>query len=790
MRKKIWLVLALGALLIACSPFATFPTPVTTPTRVAPTETPTPEPEEAPTPVFSSDPFNDGLLARRNGDYRRAIAAFQRVLDAKPSPELEREARYRLGEAYWLYGDSARALNTLLAYIQGNPTDARVPEARYLLADAYRATKEYANAIEHLRAYRDQSPTLAGETDAMIADLFVLLGDPITALAQYDRALQDTQLANGTRVSVLLRAADAQRGRSEPALAAARYDAALAVAADARTKADLLARAGDAYAAANKLDLARARWNDAINKYPEQKGAHQALVQLVNRNIAVDEFQRGWVNFNAGSYDAAIAAFQRHLQAPGTARASDARYYIASAYARQGAYSQALSAYDALLKASPQDARAPEAYLGKAAAFAAIGKTDDAVATYRKLAAAFPDSALADDALWRAALLLDRANRHRDAAKTYEELQAHYPQRERAAEALFWAGFAHFQTKNYTNANARWQTIVKEYTQSPFYARALFWLGKLAQLRGQTNDAKNYWTRAAALDGYYAWRAKELLAPTKPPVSYERARYAPETPQDRSEFEQWLVAWDKNAAPAGTLGSLDAATRSDLRYRRGAELLRLARTVDARREFLALIDAKKNDPRALYALTLYFRENALYSLALTCAEKIARLASEANAPPAPRWLWLLRYPTYYADLVVAEAQANQIDPLLYWALMRQESNFNPWATSSADARGLAQIIPATAREIAQRLNVKNFSLEQLYLPYVSVRFGAWYLAQRLKEFDEPIYALIAYNAGASRVKQWQHADLDIVVEEIDIRETALYVRIVYSNWKQYQMLYK
>ncbi|MEW5720296.1 MAG: transglycosylase SLT domain-containing protein, partial [Chloroflexota bacterium] len=270
-------------------------------------------------------------------------------------------------------------------------------------------------------------------------------------------------------------------------------------------------------------------------------------------------------------------------------------------------------------------------------------------------------------------------------------------------------------------------------------------------------------------------------------VSYDLARYAMESPQDRAEFEKWLAGWDKNS---GTLGNLDAATRGDLRYRRGAELLRLDRTVDARREFMSLIDTKKEDPRALYALALYFRDNNLFSLSLDCAEKIARLANEAGAPAAPRLLWLWRYPTHYADLIVAEAQSNKIDPLLYFALVRQESNFNPWATSSADARGLAQVIPSTAREIAQRLNVRNFALDQLYLPYVSVRFGVWYFAQDLKAFDEPIYALVAYNAGGSRVKQWQKPDLDYAVEEIDISETALYVRIVYSNWRQYQMLYK
>jgi soluble lytic murein transglycosylase len=729
------------------------------------------------------------MIARRNGDYRRAIAAFQRVLDSKPVVDLEREARYRLGEAYWLYNDDARAINTLLAYVQGNPDGTRVPEARYLMADSYRATKEYANAIEQYRLYRDQSPTLVGDTDAMIADVLILAGDAATALVQYDRAQQDPNLARGTRVNILMRAADVYLGRTEPALAAARYDAALPHASDARTKADLLYRAGEAYAVAAKVDLAIARWNEAVAKYPEQKGAFQSLVALVNRNAPVDEFQRGYVDYYAASYDAAIAAFQRHLQSPGSARDGDARYYIASSNARQGAYSQAVSEYDALIKALPKDKRVPDAYLGKAAAYAAMGKLDDAVAVYKKLVAAFPDAALADDALWRAAILLDRAKRYGDAADLYEDLQAKYPTRERAAEALFWAGLMHYHGKDYKTATVRWQTIVKSYPQSPFYARALFWLGKLAQARGVANDAKNYWTQAAALNnGYYSWRAKDALAPPKNNATYDLARYVMETPQDRAELEKWLAGWSKDVQLNGS--TLDAATRGDLRFRRGAELLRLARTVDARREFLALIEAKKEEPRALYALALYFRENNLFSFSLDCAEKIARLATEAGAPPAPRLLWRLRYPTYYADLVVAEAQANKIDPLLYFALIRQESSFNPWSTSSADARGLGQIIPATGREIALRLNVKGFSLDQLYLPYISVRFGVWYFAQELRVFDEPIYALVAYNAGGSRVKQWQKPDLDYAVEDIDISETALYVRIVYSNWRQYQSLYK
>ena len=432
----------------------------------------------------------------------------------------------------------------------------------------------------------------------------------------------------------------------------------------------------------------------------------------------------------------------------------------------------------------------PDAYFGKASAYTVQNKLDDAVATYRKFVSAFPESDRADDALWSAALLYDRAKRYGDAASVYEELHKKYPASTRAAEALFWAGLDYYRGKDFKTAMTRWQTIAKDYSKTTFNARALFWLGKAAQARGLTTDAKNYWTQAAALpNSYYTWRAKDILNPPKSnSASYNLARYAMGNETEKTEFEKWLVSWDKNGTE-GTLGTLDAATRNDLNFKRGAELLRLDRTVDARREFAILVEEKKDDPRALYALALYLRDVNLFSLALDCGEKIARLANDAGASAAPRFLWLLRYPTYYTDLVVAESEKNKIDPLLYFALIRQESGFNPWATSSADARGLGQVMPATGRDIARRLNIQNFSLDQLYQPHVSVRFGTWYFAQDLKNFAEPIYALAAYNAGAGRIKLWERPDLDLAVEEIHLSETASYVRIVYTNWRQYQTIY-
>lgn len=732
------------------------------------------------------------MIARRNGDYARAVAAFTLVLKSNPAPDLASESQFRQGEAYWLKNDYANAMQAFSAYLGANPKGAHAPEINYFLADSYRATKDYSNALASYRVYRDQSPTLAGDTDATIADTMILAGDSANAIAQYDRALDDKLLSTATRILVLQRAADVFQGQGKPALAGARYDAAYAIATDARTRADLLLKAGEAYAAGNQLDTAVQRWLEAINKYPEQASAYQSLVDLINRSIVVDDYQRGLVDYYAGQNDAAIAAFQRELQSD-SARAADIHYYLAVSYSRKDAYTQAIAEYDLLIKSFAKSNRLDDAFLGKASALGIIGKIDDALVTYKRFTANYPDDPLADDALFRAAQLLDKLKRYDEASDLYAQTQSKYPTRERASEALFLAGFDDYRTKDYKSAMTRWELLAKTYPQSTHLARTLVWLGKAAQARNDTAAARTYWTQAAnqATKTYWTWRASELLNNSRnkiDPRRYDESRYSMDSANDRAGFEKWLAGWSKGAACCTP--TLDAAIRDDLRFKRGSELLRLDRTPEARVEFASLIASKLDDPRTLYALALFTRENNLFSLSVYCADNIAKLATAANAPEPPRWLWVMRYPLYYADLVVAEAKANQIDPLLYLAVIKWESGFNTWATADAGERGLGQIIPPTAKGIAQSLGVKDFNLDTLFLPFVNVRFGAWLFAQNLKQFEDPIYALGAYNAGGGRAKNWIKPDIDIAVEEIDISSTNLYVRQNYAYWKQYQDIYK
>ncbi len=756
-------------------------------------------PTDTPTPASSAEYLTLGMSARRNGDYTSAVSAFQSALRRDPTAELAREVQFRLAESYYLARDSERAIPGLATYIQAFPNSAEAYSARYFLADLYRARRDYPNALAHLRIVRAQTQSLAGEIDAEIAQVMVLTGDFANAHTQYDRALADSTLSSAARVRISLSAGAALIASGNPAQAAARYDAALPFVRDAPTRAALNLFAGQQYAAANQMDLATARWNRAINETPEESSAYTALLELVNRNIPVDEFQRGLVDYYAGAYDSAIAAFQRNLPGAST-RVADARYYLAKSLARKGNPAQALVEYDVIINTLRTSNRLGDAMIGKGEALEALGKMDDAIGVYMQLPSLALNDARADDALALAGEMLTRSRRYRESAVIYDQLTANYPTRDTAAEAFFRAGLNYYRAQDTTNATARWQSLTQRYPQSEYAPAALYWLGKASAARGQTQAARDVWSKAAALSkpnqpfryNYYSARAEHAREPA--PSSnvrrlYDQSRYAMGSAAEQAELENWLANW--KGISSALVGRLDEKIRGDLRFRRGEELLRLNRILDARVEFAGLIDETwKDDALALYALALYFQQVDLYSLSVTCADRIALLASNAGAPHPPRYLNVLRYPTYYADLVVAESRANGQSPLEYFAIMRLESRFDTWVTGPLKEKGLGQLTSVVARSVAQNLNIKAFNEDQLYLPWINIRMGTWLYGQNARQLEDPIYAFAAYNAGLGRALRWRNADVDLAVEDIDIPSTMTYVHIVYPYWREYEGLYR
>ncbi|MGD8176486.1 transglycosylase SLT domain-containing protein [Marinimicrobium sp. ARAG 43.8] len=145
----------------------------------------------------------------------------------------------------------------------------------------------------------------------------------------------------------------------------------------------------------------------------------------------------------------------------------------------------------------------------------------------------------------------------------------------------------------------------------------------------------------------------------------------------------------------------------------------------------------------------------------------------------------VRFPLAYAEYVQSAAQETSVHPHLLFAIARQESAFMPHARSPAGAMGLMQLMPATARQTAQRAGV-SYRQADLLSPEKNIALGSRYLNELLDEFDgNRILAAAAYNAGPYRVKQWlkdtgERIPYDVWIETIPFSETRGYVQNVLS----------
>jgi soluble lytic murein transglycosylase len=152
------------------------------------------------------------------------------------------------------------------------------------------------------------------------------------------------------------------------------------------------------------------------------------------------------------------------------------------------------------------------------------------------------------------------------------------------------------------------------------------------------------------------------------------------------------------------------------------------------------------------------------------------------------------YPLDYEDTIRAAAAANGLPAWLVAGIIRQESAFDPRATSPVGASGLMQLMPATAREMAGRLDA-SYPADGLYDPEFSIALGSAYLAQLIKMFDGNVeLALAGYNGGPNRIRRmWNEAgptpELDDFVENMDLDESRDYVKRILVLADSYRQLY-
>jgi soluble lytic murein transglycosylase len=152
------------------------------------------------------------------------------------------------------------------------------------------------------------------------------------------------------------------------------------------------------------------------------------------------------------------------------------------------------------------------------------------------------------------------------------------------------------------------------------------------------------------------------------------------------------------------------------------------------------------------------------------------------------------YPVKFIEQVIKYSREYGLDPHLVFAVIKAESGFNPAARSHKDAMGLMQLTEGTAKWGASVLNIREFSLDDLYEPDINIRLGCWYLRNLLNEFNQDAeLAIAAYNGGSGNVKKWledsNYSSSGKSLDKIPFRETAEYVKKVKKFWEIYRKLY-
>jgi soluble lytic murein transglycosylase len=361
----------------------------------------------------------------------------------------------------------------------------------------------------------------------------------------------------------------------------------------------------------------------------------------------------------------------------------------------------------------------------------------NAIEYYRYLAQAFPSTKTAAAAHWRAGWLSYRQKLYPEAASLFDEQIRLYPSATETVAALYWRGRLYeSQDHNPGQAAANYRAIVRAY-QHFFYAQMS--RARLAAL-GDTLPVVT-----AQLDSYQPIAAPNLVD-TFPADSPHLARARLLANAGLNEYIAQEIAADPDSSSWSGLAEAQI-------YASYGETFRAMRALK----------------RAL------------------------PYSASAPIKSIPLAYWRILFPEPYWDTIKTESAKNNLDPYLVASLIRQESEFNPSVVSYANAWGLMQLRPSVGKAMAREEGMVHFQTFQLLDPETNIRLGTRYLRHMLDRFGGvQEYALAAYNAGDSRVADWEaagpYAGMDEFVESIPFTQTREYVQAILRNEEIYRAI--
>lgn len=811
-RLRLYLILGLLSGPSACgrlepiqeTVFDTSPTPTVswTPTPTAdtnyePSRTTNQDPTGTPSPSPTTRPettLEDASRALRNGDWTQAEVRFSKAQTGGAHPEVDTAALLGLARSYISGNRPQRAIETIDRYIERYPAGSRLPDAYFLQAEAFMQQGAWPRAVRTYERYAQLNPGLIDSY------LWERTGDAHLANANYPAAAEAFDLAlasdrSGNLNFLLLDKAQALGLAGDLSQAVALYDLVSSKTKYDTTRAQMDYLRGQIATQLEEPESASLYFQHATENYPTAYYSYLSLVELVTAGIKVNELQRGLIDFHAAQYLPAIQAFDHYLK---TDPEHDARvhYYTALSYRELGDWQTALTHFNEILATHADDPLWHKAWSEIAyTQWAWGGDYSAAIQTYLSFVGSTVDHPEASSFLSEAGRVAERQGDLTLASTLWGQAADRYPDATDASRWAFLSGISLYREEAISEAHDRFSQAYKlAHADQDQASAALMWIGKTQHALGAVQEAVETWEAVADSypGSYYALRASELKDGLSPFTIEPGDRVTFQAEQEQAKTEEWMAS-KLGLENADNIGKPSPELLADRRWQRGVTLWRLGMQEYARTELDSLLHDRENDALDYYQIALAYRDLGYYYGSLRSAHNSIDALGLSDLLETPDFLTHLLYGRYYHDLIDLASGLYELNPLLLYSIIRQESLFQGNVVSSAQAQGLMQVIPSTGEWIAAQLTWPNYRNADLHRPYINVNFGAYYLRRQIDTFrDNPYVALAAYNAGPGNANIWYEMasdDDDLFLEVIRLEEPQRYIRSVRKHYSVYQRLY-
>ncbi|MBQ9817707.1 MAG: transglycosylase SLT domain-containing protein [Proteobacteria bacterium] len=744
-------------------------------------------PEQAPVEVvtYHDTERPDGVLGD-SGQCRRLItteALFSNA-DAMQAWELYRSGRYPEASSQFekLAGDASQAaferqkLYFMAALSEQKQGEEHAPAATRLMKQAFglSAPLQRSSAIFGTKlGYQAKSWSDVVEfTESLLteADYRTYRGIALTNLGKYEAAaLEFDQIENypkAIRLEALEARARAQSETSQLKAALETY----------RRIYEIDPNSAQGQMASEAIMAQKDKWPSGFT-FP--RATQKTDTSKSARDIALG-------HFNAHRSEQAISAYSKLLKddrkRSDIPRICEDLYNIARSHVKLRAHSKSLPFFrEGLETCEKTDLHVKILYSAAKAAWNA-GENTQAIAWYQEIVDKYPDHSYADDAYHYQAQILSGQNKQDEAREKLREQISKYPDGDMAMDAYWMLLSDLYERGLYQEAVEFVDSNLEHAGESDLYSQ-----GRLKYFQGRAYEKLS--NRQAAIQNY-------LKTLDEYPLSYYAMLSLGRLEVlDEVQAKTWLETYRTGTfEPDQAMDYCFQVVENENSFLAARTLAQIGLYRDALDELEPLLAS--SDQRVTYearlAKAILLQKNGQYSDSARLAAGLLNpqqdLIYHSYAP------WLLAYPKPWSKIVSSAADPESTLYYTTYAIMREESYYNPKAESWANARGLMQLMLPTAQSSAAEIGLSKPSASDLFKPEIAIPIGSSYIAKLNKILaPHPMLVLPGYNAGQGNVGKWMtrfaETDVDLYVEKIPFKEARHYAKRVGTTLWRYRWLY-